>query len=55
MHASHRPVLKQQKLMQHRAEGTDTYLLFNLLSSAQRLDGVEELLPAHRERPLIAG
>jgi hypothetical protein len=50
MHASHRPALEQQKLIQHRAEETDSYAFFNLLTSAQLLEGVEELLPVHRER-----
>ena len=50
MHASHRPALEQQKLIQHRAEETDAYAFFNVLTGSQLLDGVEALLPAHRER-----
>ena len=50
MHANHRPALEQQKQIQSRAEETDSYAFLNLLTSAQLLDGVEELLPAHRER-----
>ncbi|MCG6860602.1 MAG: IS4 family transposase, partial [Chromatiaceae bacterium] len=42
--------MEQQKLIQHRAEETDSYAFFNLLTSAQLLEGVEELLPVHRER-----
>ena len=53
MHANHRPALEQQKQIQRRAEETDAYAFFNVLTSAQLLDEVEELLPAHRERPLI--
>jgi hypothetical protein len=53
MHASLRPALEQRKQILLRAEDADSYAFFNLLTSAQRLDGVEELLPAHRERPLI--
>lgn len=50
MHASHRPALEQQKRVQCRAEETDSYAFFNLLTGPQLLDGVEEMLPAHRER-----
>jgi hypothetical protein len=50
MHASHRPALEQQKRVQSRAEEADSYAFFNLLTGPQLLEGVEELLPAHRER-----
>jgi hypothetical protein len=50
MHANHRSALAQQKRIQHRAEETDSYTFFNLLTGPQMLDEVEELLPAHRER-----
>jgi hypothetical protein len=50
MHANQRPALEQQKQIQRRAEEADSYAFFNVLTSAQLLDGVEELLPAHRER-----
>lgn len=50
MHASRRPTLEQQKRIQRRCETTDAYAFFNLLTGPQLLDGVEELLPAHRER-----
>lgn len=50
MHASRRPTLEQQKRIQRRCETTDSYAFFNLLTGPQLLDGVEELLPAHRER-----
>ena len=39
MHACHRPALEQQELIQHRADETDSYAFFNLLTSAQLLDG----------------
>jgi len=50
MHASHRSVLEQQKRVQRRAEESDSYAFFNLLTGPQLLDGVEEWLPPHRER-----
>jgi hypothetical protein len=50
MHASHRSVLEQQKRIQRRAEESDSYAFFNLLTGPQLLDGVEEWLPPHRER-----
>jgi len=39
-----------RNLLQHRAEETDAYAFFNVLSGSQLLDGVEALLPAHRQR-----
>jgi len=50
MHASHRPALEQRKRVLHYAEDTDSYAFFNLLTGPQLLEGVEHLLPAHRER-----
>jgi hypothetical protein len=50
MHASHRSVLEQQKRVQRRAEESDSYAFFNLLTGPQLLDVVEEWLPSHRER-----
>jgi len=50
MHASHRPALEQQKRVQRRAQETDSYAFFNLLTGPQMLDGVEKQLPPHRER-----
>ena len=44
MHTNHRPVLAQQTQIQRRAADTDSYAFFNLLTSAQMLDGVEGLL-----------
>ncbi len=50
MHASHRPTLAQQKRVQRCAQETDSYAFFNLLTGPRMLEGVEELLPVHRER-----
>jgi len=50
MHASHRPAVEQQKRVRHRAEESDAYAFFNLLTGPRMLGGLEELLPAHRER-----
>jgi hypothetical protein len=50
MHASRRPALEQQEPIQRRVAETDAYAFFNVLTSSQLLDGVEALLPAHRER-----
>ena len=33
MHASHRPALEQQKLIQHRAEDIDSYAFFKAMSA----------------------
>lgn len=50
MHASHRLRSEQQRRIQWRAEQTDSYDFFNLLTGPQLLESVEELLPDHRER-----
>jgi hypothetical protein len=50
MQASHRPALEQQEPIQRRAAETDADAFFNVLTSSQLLDGVEALLPTHRER-----
>jgi hypothetical protein len=49
-YANHRPAFEQQKHIQRTAEKTDSYTFFNLLAGPQMLNGIEELLPAHRER-----
>jgi len=49
-HANHRPPLEQQKRIRWQAKKTDSQAFFNLLTGPKMLDGVEELLPAHRER-----
>lgn len=50
MHANHRTILEQHKQIQRRVEETDSYAFFNVLTSSQLFDGVEALLPVHRER-----
>ncbi len=50
MHLSHHSVTHQQKRVRHYVGNTDSHALFNLLTSPQLLDSVEELLPEHRER-----
>lgn len=42
--------MEQQEPIRRRVAETDAYAFFNVLTSSQRLDGVEALLPAHRER-----
>lgn len=50
MHLSHHSVTHQQKRVSQYVGNTDSHALFNLLTSPQLLDSVEELLPQHRER-----
>ncbi len=50
MHPSQRPAIRQQQFVQQHAADTDSYAFFNLLTGPQLLDGVESLLPDHRER-----
>ena len=50
MHATQRPALEHQKRVQQHAQETDSYAFFNLLTGPQMLEGVEDLLPVHRER-----
>lgn len=50
MHPSHPIVARQRQLVQRHAADTDSYAFFNLLTGPQLLDGIEALLPAHRER-----
>ena len=50
MHANHNANLWQQHRVSNHARNSDAYAFFNLLTSAQMLDKVESLLPAHRER-----
>ena len=40
----------QQGCVRKKLAATDSYALFNLLTSEQMLDQVESLLPEHRER-----
>jgi hypothetical protein len=50
MHPIQRPAVRQQQLVQQQAANTDSYAFFNLLTGPQLLDGIESLLPDHRER-----
>jgi hypothetical protein len=50
MHASQRPVMRQQQRVRRYASNADAYAFFNLLTGPQLFDRVEALLPAHRER-----
>ena len=49
MHPNPRVRVQQQRV-RRRAEHSDAYSFFNLLTSPDLLDEVESLLPAHRER-----
>ena len=50
MDTSHQPALEQQRRVRHRVQQVDAYAFFNVLTGPQMLDGLEELLPVHRER-----
>jgi len=50
MHANARACARQQNRVRRRADQSDAYAFFNLLTSAELLDQVESLLPEHRER-----
>ena len=50
MHPNLRLRVQQQRRVQHRANQSDAYTFFNLLTSPALLDRVESLLPEHRER-----
>ena len=50
MDASDRLCLEQQRRIRRRAQQSEPYTFFNLLTGPQMLDNVEQLLPAHRER-----
>ncbi|OGI40899.1 MAG: hypothetical protein A2140_08105 [Candidatus Muproteobacteria bacterium RBG_16_62_13] len=41
---------QQQQRIRRRADQSDAYAFFNLLTSPELLDQVESLLPEHRER-----
>ncbi len=49
MHFSHYSKPHQQKRVSHHVSNTDSHALFNLLTSPQLFDQIEELLPEHRE------
>ena len=50
MHPSLRVCAQQQSRVRRRADQSDAFAFFNLLTSPELLDEVESLLPAHRER-----
>jgi hypothetical protein len=50
MHPSQRACIQQEKRIGRRAENSDSYEFFNLLTAPEFLDKVESLLPDHRER-----
>jgi hypothetical protein len=50
MHPNLRRRAQQQRRVHHRANQSDAYTFFNLLTSPELLDRVESLLPEHRER-----
>jgi hypothetical protein len=50
MHPNPRACVQQQQRIRRRAEQSDAYVFFNLLTSPELLDRVELLLPEHRER-----
>lgn len=50
MHASQRPVTRQQQRVRRQAGSADAPALFNLLTGPQLLERVEVALPEHRER-----
>lgn len=50
MHATYSPARRQQKRIQDRILDSDIYSFFNVLTSRDLLDHVEQHLPEHRER-----
>ena len=50
MHPNPRVRVQQQQRICRRADHSDAYTFFNLLTSPALLDRVESLLPEHRER-----
>ncbi len=50
MHPNPRVRVQQQQRIRRRADQSDAYTFFNLLTSPALLDRVEALLPEHRER-----
>jgi len=50
MHPSHHAAARQRQLVRCHAADTDAYAFFNVLTGPQLLDGIEALLPKHRER-----
>src|SRR3990170_261341 len=50
MHTPRRACAYQQRRVRSRANSSDAYAFFNVLTSPELLDEVESLLPEHRER-----
>lgn len=50
MHPNPRECAQQQNRVRRRADQSDAYAFFNLLTGPELLDPVESLLPEHRER-----
>lgn len=50
MHPNPRARAQQQSRVRRRADRSDAFAFFNLLTGPELLDRVESLLPAHRER-----
>ena len=50
MYPSRHVVARQRQLVRRHGADTDSYAFFNLLTGPQLLEGVEALLPEHRER-----
>ncbi len=51
MHTSQKRLRQQQQhLLAHQAHNTNAYTFFNILTSPQLLDIVEQQQPVHRER-----
>ena len=50
MHTTRRACAYQQRRVRSRANSSDAYAFFNVLTSPELLDEVESLLPEHRER-----
>ena len=50
MHTTRRACAYQQRRVRSRANSSDAYAFFNVLTSPELLDEVEALLPEHRER-----
>ena len=50
MHPNPRACAQQQQRIRRRADNSDAYAFFNLLTSPELLERVESLLPEHRER-----
>ena len=50
MHPTRSVQVHQQRRIRNRASNSDSYEFFNMLTSPELLDQVEDLLPDHRER-----